>query len=62
MLLLLHFHIYTRKGKRKKRGVPGSPVVKALPFQDRGSGFNPWSRTRVPQATGCGQNLEKAKN
>ena len=30
--------------KKKRRDFPRGPMVKTLPFQCRGHGFDPWSR------------------
>ena len=38
--------------KVNKEDLPGSPVVKKLPFKDRGCGLDPWSGTKFPHASG----------
>ena len=49
-LNLLRKKVYL-KGE-KNLDFPGGPLVKTLPFQCRGNGFEPWSD---PHAIWCGQ-------
>ena len=40
---------------------PGDPVVKTLPFQCRGCGFDPDQETRIPQIEWVAGQKEKKK-
>ena len=40
---------------------PGGPVVKTLHFHCRGYEFDPGWRTKISQATQCGQKKKKKK-
>ena len=41
---------------------PGGPVVKTLHFHCRGHEFDPGWRTKISQATQCGQKKKKEIN
>ena len=55
----LHQYLLEERMNNKWMDFPGGPVVKTLHFHCRGHEFDPGWRTKIPQATQCGQ---KKKN